>query len=76
MLGSCFNTDLTGEVSVTLSKDGSNGWYPEWAQIFTDNGISYLCTFGTWMDDSGSYSNTMTVDCDEGKNIIIIKHDF
>jgi len=66
ILGSCFNTDLAGDITATLSKDGSDGWYPEWVQIIPHHGRSLRCAFNLWLDDASGYSTNKTVPCDDG----------
>ena len=63
LLGTCFNTSLKGKLSATLSKDGSDGWYPDWAKIVLYQGRTFLCNYGTWLDDSAGYSTSMTTQC-------------
>ena len=66
VLGDCFNTGMKGQLSATLSKDKSNGWYVEWAQISLARGIYFTCMFNSWLDDASGYQNDMTVECTEG----------
>ena len=66
VLGECFTTHMKGQLNVTLTKDRTNGWYVDWAQVSLARGISFTCMFNSWLDDSTGYSNQMTVQCDEG----------
>ena len=66
ILGSCFNTNVAGDISATLSKDGTDGWYPEWVQIIPHQGRSFRCAFNLWLDDASGYSTNKTVSCDDG----------
>eukprot|EP00092_Neocalanus_flemingeri_P104760 GFUD01134224.1.p1 GENE.GFUD01134224.1~~GFUD01134224.1.p1 ORF type:complete len:1144 (-),score=169.25 GFUD01134224.1:293-3652(-) len=65
VLGSCFDSHLDGELSMTLQKDGSNGWYVDWAKIFLGQGTSFSCSFGLWLDNDPGYYNSNTVQCKE-----------
>jgi len=65
MLGNCSNINLHGDITATLSKDGDNGWYPQWTQIHLNNGKEYICFFGLWLDSDTGYSNSKTVTCEE-----------
>merc|ERR1712038_119737 len=56
---------LQGQLTATLSKGGSDGWYVEWAQIKKIGGDSYTCMFNVWMDDASGYSRVATSDCTE-----------
>ena len=67
MLGECFNTNFWGDLTATLSKDGSDGWYVDWAAIKFGSGRSFTCTFNNWLDNDTGYSNNMTAGCTEGR---------
>ena len=66
-LGTCLNTTLQGDLTVTLSKDGSDGWYPDWTKIVLQQGKTFFCTFDLWLDDNTGYSTSKTVQCKEGR---------
>ena len=73
MLGDCFGQNFYGDLTATLTKDKSDGWFVEWAQIKFDDTRSYTCEFNNWLDDSADYSTSMTVDCGEGNLEIFLK---
>ena len=66
LLGDCFGHSFYGDLNATLTLDGSDGWFVEWAQIKFDNSRNYTCNFNTWLDNSSRYNKSMTVDCYEG----------
>jgi len=68
-LGECFTTAMRGPIRATLSKDGSDGWYVNWAQVQLAKGVFHTCNFTSWLDDASGYSREMTVDCNENVGI-------
>ena len=68
-LGECFTTAMRGPIRATLSKDGSDGWYVNWAQVQLAKGVFHTCNFTSWLDDASGYSREMTVDCNESKKM-------
>eukprot|EP00092_Neocalanus_flemingeri_P090264 GFUD01114316.1.p1 GENE.GFUD01114316.1~~GFUD01114316.1.p1 ORF type:complete len:634 (+),score=101.08 GFUD01114316.1:195-1904(+) len=69
MLGDCSDGNFYGDLTATLSKDGSDGWFVEWAEIKLDDGRFHTCMFNSWLDNDPNYdyTNSVTVNCDEGK---------
>ena len=54
-LGNCFNWKFSGNVEVTLSTYGTDGWFVEWVDIRTTTQVedrisSFICPFDTWID--------------------------
>ena len=77
LLGDCFGLSFNGDLTATLTKDNSDGWFVEWAKIKFDDSRSYTCNFNTFLDNSGKYSNSMTVNCDKGnKEIFIVQNSY
>ena len=72
VLGDCFNARLDGQLTATLSKLKSDGWYVEWAKIKLSSGKSFTCLFNSWLDNSGGHKNSMTVTCNKGKELCYI----
>ena len=66
MLGECFGFNIWGDLTATLAKDGSDGWYVEYAEIKFGEKRGYTCNFNNWLDNSEDNRNFMTVDCEEG----------
>ena len=75
-LGDCSDQSFYGDLTATLTKDGSDGWFVEWAKIKFDDSRSYTCNFNTFLDNSGKYSNSMTVNCDKGNEIFIVPNSY
>ena len=76
LLGNCFAHSFNGDLTATLAKENSNGWFVEWAQIKFDDSVSYTCNFNTWLDDDSStpqYTNSKTVNCIQGNLEIFFK---
>ena len=55
-----------GDLTATLAKDGSNGWFVDYAEIRFGGNRSYTSNFRNWLDKDHGYNNCMTVDCKEG----------
>jgi len=77
VLGDCGSSSISnhllrGQLTATLSKDGTDGWYVEWAQIKTFGGASFTCMFNVWMDDASGYSREATSDCTEDVGVTSI----
>ena len=41
---------------------GQDGWQGEWAKVYTDNGVNYICDFEQFLDGDAS---------EQGKNCVI-----
>ena len=68
-LGECLTTAMSGPITATLSKDGSDGWYVDWAQVQLAGGVLHTCNFTSWLDDASGYSREIAVQCNESKNL-------
>ena len=68
-LGECLTTAMSGPITATLSKDGSDGWYVNWAQVQFAGGFLHTCNFTSKLDDASGYSREITVQCNESKNL-------
>ena len=66
ILGTCLTTRMRGQLTATLTKEKSDGWYVDWAQIRLARGYSFTCMFNNWLDDNSGYTTSMTVSCNEG----------
>ena len=63
-LGACSEAAMAkGDLTVTLAKERSDGWYVDWAEIQLAGGMSYSCLFDLWLDDNAEYSGSKTVQC-------------
>jgi len=65
ILGPCLSTRMKGQLTATLRKKGSDGWFVEWAKIKLADGHSFTCEFKMWLDNEGGYTNDLTVPCME-----------
>ena len=64
ILGLCLTTRMKGQLTATLIKENSDGWYVDWAQIRLARGNSLTCMFNNLLDGGSGYSTSMT--CNEG----------
>ena len=63
-LGACSGVAMNkGDLTVTLAKERSDGWYVDWAEIKLARGMSYSCLFDLWLVDNTGYSRSKTVQC-------------
>ena len=63
-LGQCFNFVMgKGDLSVTLEKERSDGWFVEWTEIKLAGGMSFNCAFNIWLDNDNGHSRSETVQC-------------
>ena len=61
-IGACNDVAMgKGDLSVTLEKVKSDGWYVDWAEIKIARGMS--CLFDLWLDHNTGYSRYKTVQC-------------
>ena len=67
LLNDCFGADFWGSgITATLSKNGTDGWFVDWAEIKFADGRSYTCTYGQWLDYGNGNTNTRTASCEQG----------
>eukprot|EP00092_Neocalanus_flemingeri_P012987 GFUD01013997.1.p1 GENE.GFUD01013997.1~~GFUD01013997.1.p1 ORF type:complete len:1217 (+),score=231.72 GFUD01013997.1:486-3653(+) len=78
MLGDCSDGNFYGDLTATLSKDGSDGWFVEWAEIKLDDGRFHTCMFNSWLDNDPNYdyTNSVTVNCAEEQNIVVTGYHY
>ena len=71
-LASCISTrmNMKGGLTATLEKDGSDGWYAEWAQITLARGYAFTCTFGIWLDNDNGHTRSESAQCTQGMKFI------
>ena len=57
-LGECHDVmlDYTDELTVTMSKMGSDGWFVDWVDVTLPHDVTFHCVFRMWLDDSTGYS--------------------
>ena len=64
VLGQCYDfVPARGDLTVTLEKTRSDGWYVQWTKVKLSCGRSFTCNFNTWLDIDVGYSNSETVQC-------------
>ena len=67
VLGDCFNFKVKGDVKVTLTIDGTNGWWAEYVRVVFGDGRRNVCPVKDWLDVDGTSVPTRTVECIESK---------
>ena len=51
-MGDCHDVYLDkDELTVTLSKSGTDGWFVDWVDVTLPYKVNFHCVFGIWLDD-------------------------
>ena len=67
-LSSCrdFPVDSDVKVTITMRRSDTDGWYPQYIKIYTENSRPWTCNINTWIDtDQRGYSHKVTRDCSQ-----------